>query len=157
MIPLIAALAPEEGRRPIVEITTREALIAVMFVLMVIIAVALVQAGIITNPITLGLMLTLTIGLILVGHALIRIGFLPRGMLPLWYVLTFGIVMLVYGFVESGVIPAAFVIYGASIHEIALTNALFYVFVALAIFAAVVAGYFGYQYWKKRALGAIRY
>jgi len=138
-----------------IEVTTREAILAVGFVFLTIIAVALVQAGVITNPVTLGLMITLTIGLIFVGHFMARAGIISRSAVPLWYVFTFGIVMLVYGGIASGYIPVAFLISGASVMEIAITNALFYTLVIMAVVAAVAAIYVGYRYYKKRALGMI--
>jgi len=140
---------------PKIEVTTREAILAVGFVFLTIIAVALVQAGVITNPVTLGLMITLTIGLIFVGHFMARAGIISRSAVPLWYVFTFGIVMLVYGGIASGYIPVAFLISGASVMEIAITNALFYTLVIMAVVAAVAAIYVGYRYYKKRALGMI--
>jgi len=140
---------------PKVEVSTREAILAVGFVLLTIIAVALVQAGIITNPISLGLMITLTIGLIFVGHFMARAGIISRSAVPLWYIFTFGVVMLVYGGIASGAIPVAFLIAGATDHEIAITNSLFYTLVIMAVIAAVAAIYVGYQYYKKRAMGMI--
>ena len=140
---------------PKVEVTTREAVLAIGLVLLTLIAVALVQTGVITNPMSLGLMITLTIGLIFVGHFMARANIISRGALPLWYVFTFGIVMLVYGGIASGYIPVAFLIAGASIHEIAITNSLFYTLIIVAVVAAVAAVYAGYRYYKKRALGMI--
>ena len=138
-----------------IEVTTREAILAVGFVFLTIIAVALVQAGIITNPVTLGLMITLTIGLIFVGHFMARAGIISRSAVPLWYVFTFGVVMLVYGGIASGAIPVAFLVAGASVMEIAITNALFYTLVVMAVIAAFAALYAGYRYYKRRALGTI--
>jgi len=140
---------------PKVEVTTREAVLATGLVLLTLIAVALVQTGVITNPMSLGLMITLTIGLIFVGHFMARANIISKGALPLWYIFTFGIVMLVYGGIESGYIPVAFLIAGASIHEIAITNSLFYTLIIVAIIAAGAAVYAGYRYYKKRALGMI--
>jgi len=139
--------------KPKFEITQREALLAIGFILLTILAVGMVQAGIITNPMTLGLMVTLAIGLIFVGYFLSNAGIISRSAVPLWYVFTFGVVMLVYGGIQAGYIPVAFLIAGASIKEIAVTNAMFYTLVALAIVAAVAAVYAGYQYYKKRATG----
>jgi len=136
---------------PKIEITTREAVLAVAFVFLTILAVALVQAGIITNPMTLGIMVTLTIGLIFVGYFMARAGVISKQALPLWYVLTFGIVMLVYGGIQAGYIPAAFAISYASVAEIALTNAMFYTLVAVAVIGAVAAVWASYRYYKKRA------
>jgi len=39
--------------------------------------------------------------------------------------------------------------------EIAITNALFYTLVIMAVVAAVAAIYVGYRYYKKKALGMI--
>jgi len=150
----MAEEAPERERFPRIELTTREAILAIGFVFLTIIVIALVQAGVISNPVSLGMMITLTVGLILIGHILARVGFLSRTAVPLWYIFTFGIVMLIYGGIMSGTVPAAFLIAGASIHEIAITNALFYTLVALAIAAAAIAAYYGYQYYKKRATRA---
>jgi len=140
---------------PKIEVTTREAILAVGFVFLTILAVALVQAGIITNPISLGLMVTLTIGLIFVGHFMARAGIISRTAVPLWYIFTFGVVMLVYGGIQAGYIPAAFLISGATVMEIAITNAMFYTLVVMAVVAAVAAIYAGYRYYKKKALGMI--
>ena len=136
-----------------VEVTSREAILAIGFVFLTIIAVALVQAGVITNPVTLGLMITLTIGLIFVGHFMARVGIISRAAVPLWYIFTFGIVMLVYGGIASGYIPVAFLISGASVMEIAITNALFYTLVIMAVVAAVAAIYVVFRYYKRKALG----
>lgn len=140
---------------PRVEVTQREAFLALGFVFLIIIAVALVQAGVITNPISLGLMVTLTIGLIFVGHFMVKAGVISRSAIPLWYVFIFGVVMLVYGAIQGGLIPIAFLVAGASIQEIALTNALFYTLLITAVVAAVVVVYAGYRYYKKRALAMI--
>jgi len=140
---------------PKIEVTTREAILAVGFVFLTILAVALVQAGVITNPISLGLMVTLTIGLIFVGHFMARAGIISRTAVPLWYIFTFGVVMLVYGGIQAGYIPAAFLISGATVMEIAITNAMFYTLVVMAVVAAVAAIYAGYRYYKKKALGMI--
>ena len=133
-----------------VEITTREAVLAVGFVFLTIITIALVQAGVITNPVALGLMITLVIALIFVGHFMARANIISRGALPLWYIFTFGLTMLIYGGIYSGVIPVAFMIAGASVHEVAITNSLFYVLVIMAVIAAVAAIYVGHQYYKRR-------
>jgi len=140
---------------PRVEITAREAILALGFVFLVVLSVALVQAGVITNPISLGLMVTLTIGLIFVGHFMARAGVISRSAMPLWYLFTFGVVMLVYGGIQAGYIPAAFLISRATVTEIAITNAMFYTLVVMAVVAAVAAIYAGYRYYKKKALGMI--
>jgi len=140
---------------PRIEVTSREAILAIAFVFMVILTVSLVQAGIITNPLTLGLIVTLTIGLIFVGHFLAKAGVISRTAVPLWYVLIFGVILLIYGGIEAGYIPVAFIIPQASVMEIAITNSMFYTLVILAVVAAVVIIYAGYRYYKKRALGMV--
>ena len=92
------------------------------------------------------------IALIMVGHALTRAGVFGKNVLPMWYVLTFGIVMLVYGGIVGGYIPIAFTISHASVMEIAITNAMFYTLLALAVAAGVAVVYATYRYYKKRAL-----
>ena len=134
---------------PKIEITSREAILAVGFVFLIIIAIALVQAGIITNPISLGLMITITIALILVGHFLVRAGIISRSAVPLWYIMVFGLVMLLYGGVATGYLPAIAIPH-ASVTEIAITTSLFYALVAVAVGAALAVLYFGYKYWWKR-------
>ena len=138
-----------------VEVTSREAVLAVGFVFLTILAVALVQAGVITNPMTLGLMVTLTIGLIFVGHFMARAGIISRSAVSLWYIFTFGVVMLVYGGIQAGYIPVALLISRATVTEIAVTNAMFYTLVVMAVVAAVAAIYAGYRYYKRRAMGMI--
>jgi len=128
-----------------IEVTTKEAYLAIGFVFLTIIAVALVQSGVITNPMTLGLLVTLTIGLIFVGHFMSRAGAISKSALPLWYIFTFGIVMLMYGAIQAGYIPLAFSIAGASIAEIELTNSMFYTLVLLAVVAAVAVVYVAYK------------
>ena len=140
---------------PKVEVTTREAILAIGFVFLTLLTIALVQAGVITNPMTLGLMITLTIGLIFIGHFLARVGIISKGAVPLWYIMSFGLVMVIYGGIASGYVPVAFIIAGASIMEIALTNSMLYTLIIMAVVAAVAAVYAGYQYYKKRAMGVI--
>jgi len=135
------------------EISTRDAILAIGFVGLVILGIALVQAGYITNPLSLGLMVTLSIGLILVGHILVKAGVFSPSALLLWYVFAFGLVMAVYGGIVYGYIPVAFLVGGASVNEIAITNAMFYVLVVLAVVAAIAVVYACYQYYKRRALG----
>jgi len=138
-----------------VEVSTREAVLAIGFVFLTVLSIALVQAGIITNPITLGLMVTLTIGLIFVGHFMARAKVFERGALPLWYIFTFGVVLLTYGAIYAGYIPIAFAVAGATVAEIAVTNAMFYTLVIMAVVAAIAVIYAGYRYYKSRALGSI--
>jgi len=138
-----------------IEITSREAMFAIAFVFTIVVTVGLIQAGVITNPLTLGLVVTITIVMIFVGTLLAQRGIISRGALPLWYVLIFGVVLLFYGGIEAGYIPVAFIISKATVMEIALTNSLFYALVFTAIVAAVAAAYAGYKYYKKRALAMV--
>lgn len=124
-----------------VEMSSREAFISIAFVFLVILSVALVQAGIITNPLTLGLLITLTIVLIFVGHYMVKVGIISRESTPVWYVFVFGLVMLVYGGINAGFIPLAFVVSGASVAEVAITNSMFYVLVIVAVLAALLGIY----------------
>lgn len=133
-----------------VEMSTREALLAIGFVFLTLITVALVQSGVITNPMVLGILVTLTIGLIFIGHAMVRAGVISRSAIPLWYIFAFGLVMLLYGGIYRGYIPLAFAISQASIAEIAVTNALFYTLLILSIVAAVASVYVLY---KKKIIG----
>lgn len=128
-----------------VEMGARESILAIGFVMIVLIAVALAQAGVITNPVSLGLIITMTIGLMLVGHVLVTLGFLSRGAIPLWYMFVFGIIMLSYGFVYSGALPAAVMAPSATLMEIALTSALLYTLLFVGITAAVIAVYMYYK------------
>ena len=134
------------------EVTRSDAIIAMIIVGLVMVAAIAVQAGWITNPLTIGLVVTIAIALIMVGHALTRAGVFGKNVLPMWYVLTFGIVMLVYGGIVGGYIPIAFTISHASVMEIAITNAMFYTLLALAVAAGVAVVYATYRYYKKRAL-----
>ena len=135
-----------------IEITSREAILAVGFVFLVLIAIALIQAGVITNPLSLGLMITITVALILVGHFLARAKVISRSAVPLWYIMVFGIVMLVYGGVVTGYLPAIAIPH-ASIAEVAMTTALFYTLVIVGVIAVLAVLYMGYRYYKKKALG----
>jgi len=140
---------------PRVEVSAREAVLALGFVFLVVLSVALVQAGVITNPLSLGLMVTLTIALIFVGHFMVKAGIISRSAVPLWYLFTLGVVLMVYGGIQAGYIPAAFLIAGASVAEVAVTNAMFYTLVIMSVLAAIAAVYAGYRYYKRRALGTL--
>jgi len=133
------------------EFATRDVVLAVGFVGIVIITVALSMSGYITSPMTLGILVTESMVLIFIGHAMVNAKVLSKSALPLWYTFSFGMVLLTYGAIEAGYIPVAFVMPGATVMEIAITNSLFYVIVALSIVAAVAVAYAGYQYYKKYA------
>jgi len=135
------------------EVSRTDAIIAMIIVGLVMIAAIAVQAGLITNPLTIGLAVTIAIALIMLGHAMVRAGVFGKSVLPMWYVLTFGIVMLAYGGIVSGYVPVAFTISNASVMEIAITNAMFYTLLALAVIAGIATVYATYRYYKKRALG----
>ena len=107
------------------------------------------MAGVITSPLTLGLLITMTIVLLFIGHALAKSKVISRSALPLWYCLSLGLVLLSYGLIEAGYIPVAFIVPGATLMEIALTNSMFYVILFLSIVAAASVVYAGYKYYKK--------
>ena len=85
---------------------------------------------------------------------MVRAGVLAPGALPMWYFLTFGVTLLIYGGISAGYIPVAFAIKGIPLWEIAITNAMFYTLVALAVVAAVAVTYVSYRYYKQKA-GAV--
>jgi len=132
-----------------VEMSGKEAFLAIAFVFLIMIAVALIQAGVITNPLVLGLLVTLTVVLIFIGHIMVSKGVLSRAGVPLWYILVFGILMLIYGGIHAGYIPLAFLIAGASVEEIAITNAMLYTIIIVAVFALIAVAFAGYKYYKK--------
>jgi len=102
-----------------VELGTREAMFAIGFVFAIILTIALVNLGIITTPLTLGLIVTLATVMVLLGHTLAQKGILAGASIYVWYILTFGVMMLIYGAIYGGYIPIAFS-YGASVSEVAL-------------------------------------
>lgn len=133
---------------PRVEIETKDAVIAMGFVIGVIIAVALVSVGIITNPMTLGILVTMTIAMVFLGYIMQSKGILSKTALPLWFIFSFGLVMILYGAIYAGYLPIAFS-YGASVKEVALSNALFYTLIATAVAGAVLSVFFGYKYYTE--------
>jgi len=133
-----------------VELGTREAMFAIAFVFAIILTIALVNLGIITTPLTLGLIVTLATVMVLLGHILAQKGVLAGASIYIWYILTFGVMMLIYGAIYGGYLPIAFS-YGASVSEVALSNALFYTLIIVAVVGAVLSVYFGYQYYKREA------
>jgi len=133
-----------------IEFSARDAVIAVGFVFIVLVSVAMSMAGIITSPLTLGLLIVLTIVLLFIGQILVRARVINRQALPLWYAFVLGLVLLIYGAIEAGYIPVAFVMPGASVMEVAITNSMFYVIVILSVVAAIAVAYAAYQYYKKQ-------
>jgi len=125
-----------------VEISKTEAVLAVIFVIFVLGMVAAAAAGLIANPLMWGLIMTMTVALIFVGHILVSKGILGAGTLPVWYVLIGGVILLTYGMMESGYLPVAFQVAGASVLELELTSALFYTVIVAAILAAIIAVYY---------------
>jgi len=127
---------------PKVEISRTEAILAVIFVVFVLGMVAAAAAGLIANPLMWGLIMTMTVILIFIGHILVNRRILSPGVLPVWYVLIGGVILLTYGMMESGYLPVAFQIAGATVLEVELTSALFYTVIVAAILAAVIAVYY---------------
>jgi len=127
---------------PKVEVTRMEAVFAVIFVIFVVGMVAAAAAGLLANPLVWGLIITITVALIFVGHILVQRGILSRATLPVWYVLVGGLVLITYGMIEAGYLPVAFQVAGVGIFELELTSALFYTLVIAAILAAIVAVYY---------------
>jgi len=144
----------EEAR---LEFTTRDAVIAVGFVFVVLLSISLSMAGIITSPLTLGLLITLTIVLLFIGQAMVRAKVLSRQALPLWYSFVLGLVLLTYGAIEAGYLPVAFIVPGATVMEIAITNSMFYAILILSVVAAITVAYAAYQYYKKRMVAVAAY
>ena len=127
---------------PKVEISRTEAILAVIFVVFVLGMVAAAAAGLIANPLMWGLIMTMTVALIFLGHILVTKKVLSPGVLPVWYVLIGGVILLTYGMMESGYLPVAFQIAGATVLEIEITSALFYTVIVAAILAAIIAVYY---------------
>ena len=137
------------------EITTRDAILAVGFVAITLAVITLSMTGVITSPLTLGILMTETIVLLFVGHGLVRARVISKQALPLWYTLSLGIVLLTYGGIQAGWIPVAFV-YRASLVEVAITNAMFYTILVLSVAAAAAAVYAAYQYYRTRYMAYAR-
>ena len=135
------------------EITGREAILAISFVAFVIFALALAQTGVIASPVTIGVVMMLAVVLLFIGHYLVKAGVLGKSTIPLWYVFSLGLVLVVYGAITQGLVPVAFTIAGASIAEIAIVNSMFYVVVALSIAAAIAIAYVAYKKLKLRYWG----
>jgi len=128
-----------------IEMSGKEAFLAIGLVFLVIISVALIQAGIISNPLTLGLIVTLTVVLIFIGHVMVSRGVLSKSGISLWYILVFGILMLIYGGIRAGYIPLSFLVAGASIDEIAITNAMLYTVILVTVFALVAVAFVAFK------------
>lgn len=121
-----------------IHMTTKQAYAAIFFTIFVIAVIGATNANLIKNPMSAGIIVTLTTGLILVGHFLAQKGIIAEGALPLWYMMTAGIIMILAGGILAGMIAPAFVIPGASLVEIAITSAMFYAFVIVAVASAVL-------------------
>ncbi len=130
-----------------IEMSTREAFLAVLLVAAIIATVALAQAGVIQNPLTIGLLMTFAIGMIVVINILVSRGVISRGSMPLFYVFCLGLALILYGAIEKGYLPVA-INYSASTTEVAITNAAFYVLLILALLGAPLAIYAAYKYKK---------
>jgi len=117
--------------------TYKEVATALGFIIFVLILIAMISAGVIAYPVTLGLTLIITVVMILMGHMLVTKGKLDASTLPYYYVLVIGIIMLFYGLAYKGYIPVFAT--GATITEMALSTAMVY---ALVVVGVAVALYF---------------
>lgn len=119
-----------------VEMGFREAVIAVLFMVFVIGLIVAAQAGVF-NPIMVGAILTVTVILVFIGYGLVKMGFITRSALPVWYVFILGLVLLFYGAIARGVIPLAVYSEAITLQEAALFTALIYVLVVVAVLAII--------------------
>jgi len=133
---------------PKIEMAPKETYLAIGFVFAIILAIVLVNLGYITTPLTLGLIVTLATILVLLGHTLVNKGILAKPTLYIWYLMIFGLTMILYGAIYGGYLPIAFS-YGGKVAEVALSNALFYTLLVVAVVGAVLSTFFGYHYFKK--------
>jgi len=78
-----------------------------VFIIAVFIALALAQMGFVRNPITLGLVVTGTGFLLLLAYWLQTLGVLSGEALGIFFVIAFGVFLIVYGFAVAGLVPAA--------------------------------------------------
>jgi len=138
-----------------IEFSTRDAVLAVGFIAIVMVSITLSMAGVITSPLTLGLLITLTIVLLFIGQILVKSKVISKSALPLWYSFVLGFVLLMYGMIQAGYIPVAFVMPGATVMETAITNSMFYVILILSVLAAIAVIYAGYQYYRRKAAVAV--
>lgn len=133
---------------PKIEMEPKETYLAIGFVFAVILTIVLVNLGYITTPLTLGLIVTLTTVLVLLGHVLVQKGVFAKSTMYVWYLMVFGLAMILYGAIYGGYIPIAFS-YGGKVAEVALSNALFYTLLVVAVVGAVLSTFFGYHYFKE--------
>jgi len=116
-----------------VEIGTREAFVAILFMIFAIIVLAIAHAGFF-NPVLVGAVMTMMVFLILIGHWLVKYNALSKASLPIWYVFTLGLVLLFYGAAQRGVIP---LIVPGTLQEAALITALVYTLVLTGVLAII--------------------
>jgi hypothetical protein len=119
-----------------VEMGSKEAALAVIFMIVIIGLIAAAQAGAF-NPIMVGAIVTVTVILVFIGYGLVRLGVITKSTLPVWYIFVIGLVLLFYGAIARGIIPLALYSDAISIHEAALFTALIYVLVVVAVLAVV--------------------
>jgi len=131
------------------EISTSQAVLAFLFVIIVVGVLYASLAGYIANPLAVGILLTIAVGLMLSGFYLQKTGYITKQALPLWFVFVIGIVLIIQGMVSKGYLPLVFS-FGAGILEDFLTSTLLYTLLIVAIVAAVAAVY-AYSR-KKKAL-----
>jgi len=115
--------------------TYKEVATALGFIIFVLILIAMISAGVIAYPVTLGLTLIITVMLILIGHMLVVKGKLHTSTLPYYYVLVIGMIMVFYGLAYKGYIPVFAT--GATITEIALSTAVIYTLIVVGVAIAL--------------------
>ena len=124
-------------------------MMAIGFVVATLATLALIQAGIVKNPLTIGIAITSIVVLIFIGHHLVSKGIISREAAPLWYIFAFGLVLIIYGMVRSGTIAPAFIVPNASIEEISLASALFYTLVVFATIGIIATAYTSFKLYRK--------
>lgn len=132
-----------------VEFSTRETILAIGFVIATLVMLALVQMGVLQNPLTVGIAITSIVVLIFIGHHLTTKGIISREAAPLWYIFAFGIVMILYGLVKSGALAPAFIIPNASVEEVSLASALFYALIVFAAIGIIATAYTSFKMYKR--------
>lgn len=80
--------------------------LGVVFVVAVFVALVLVQAGIVRNPVTLGLVVTGAGVLLLLAYWLEKLGVLAGEALGIFFVIALGLFFIAYGLIASGLLPA---------------------------------------------------
>ncbi len=121
-----------------IELGGREAIAAVLFMILVLVLVALAQAGFF-SPVVIGAVITVTVLLVFVGYGLVKYGVISREALPLWYFFTIGLILVFYGAILRGVMPL--IISSNTLEEAGLISSLIYVSILTGIIAVIAILY----------------